>query len=327
MSVNRQLSASTITVGSLSNVLTLPAATDTVCAIAASQSLSNKTLVSVVLGTPASGNLSNCTALPLTSGVSGVLPVANGGTNLASGTSGGVLYYSASGVLASSGALTANQIVIGGGAGAAPSSLAVGAQYVPVVSDGSKPIYLALALDQAAATSGALLVSRGGTGQSSLAAHDVLVGNGTSGIVAVSPSTAGKVLTSNGVSADPSFQTIPVVSPSLNGGSASPQAVTAAGGITLASINYVNFVWVIGDNSGPAPVTVTATPSITAGTQEGQILYVAGTDSTNTVTLQDAAGLTGSGLQLNGTWVGQLYSTLCLYWNASATAWVEFARR
>jgi len=50
------------------------------------------------------------------------LPVANGGTGLTSGTSGGVLYYSATGTLASSAALTANTLLIGGGAGAAPTT-------------------------------------------------------------------------------------------------------------------------------------------------------------------------------------------------------------
>jgi len=54
--------------------------------------------------------------------VAGTLAVANGGTGLTSGTSGGVPYYSASGTLASSGALTANQVLLGGGAGAAPTA-------------------------------------------------------------------------------------------------------------------------------------------------------------------------------------------------------------
>jgi hypothetical protein len=55
------------------------------------------------------------------------LPVANGGTGLTSGTSGGVLYYSATGTLASSAALAASALVIGGGAGVAPSTTTTGA--------------------------------------------------------------------------------------------------------------------------------------------------------------------------------------------------------
>ncbi|NBS69597.1 hypothetical protein EBT31_11895, partial [bacterium] len=56
----------------------------------------------------------------------GTLPVASGGTGLASGTSGGVLYYSATGTLASSSALAANALVVGGGAGIAPSTITTG---------------------------------------------------------------------------------------------------------------------------------------------------------------------------------------------------------
>lgn len=52
--------------------------------------------------------------------------VADGGTGLSSGTSGGVLAYTAAGTLASSGALAANAIVIGGGAGVAPSTTTTG---------------------------------------------------------------------------------------------------------------------------------------------------------------------------------------------------------
>lgn len=54
----------------------------------------------------------------------GILAVANGGTGLASGTSGGILGYTATGTLASSVLLTANALILGGGAGATPTPMA-----------------------------------------------------------------------------------------------------------------------------------------------------------------------------------------------------------
>jgi len=67
--------------------------------------------------------VASVSAVSLTADISGVLPVANGGTNLSSGTSGGILGYTAAGTIASSSALTANALVLGGGAGVLPSPM------------------------------------------------------------------------------------------------------------------------------------------------------------------------------------------------------------
>ena len=66
--------------------------------------------------------LATAGAVSLTAHVSGILPVANGGTALASGTSGGILGYTGTGTIASSALLTDSVIMVGGGAGATPTS-------------------------------------------------------------------------------------------------------------------------------------------------------------------------------------------------------------
>lgn len=246
--------------------------------------------------------LSKTFTFPSTSDTIAGQSVANGGTGASTFTSNGILFGAGTSALSATAAGTQFQVLQAG--------------------SGGTPQFAAVNLAQSAAVTGILGVANGGTGASTLTANNVILGNGTSAVQFVAPSTSGNVLTSNGttwVSMAPSS-----TAPSLNGGSGAPQSVTASGGISLSSISFVNFVWVVGS---PSAVTVTATPSITAGNADGQILKVIGTDATKTVTLQDNAGLAGSKLQLNGNVTLGLNSVIDLHWDNTATSWVEDARR
>jgi hypothetical protein len=121
-----------------------------------------------------------------------------------------------------------------------------------------------------AQVSGILPVANGGTGDSSLTAHNVLIGAGTSAVALAAPGTAGQVLTSNGASADPTFQALPSGFQTL-----SQQITLASGDITnqyidlahpiegsSASVNSLSF-FVIGGSIQNK--TVDYTVSLTGG--------------------------------------------------------------
>ena len=128
-------------------------------------------LTSLTLASPlpvASGGTGS-NAGPNVSTVTGVLPIANGGT----GSSSGPNVSTVTGVLP----------VLNGGTGSNIGSFS-GANIT--------------ALNASNISTGELVVSRGGTGANSLTANSVLLGNGTSSILFVSPGTSGNVLTSDG---------------------------------------------------------------------------------------------------------------------------------
>ena len=326
---NRVLDGVTIT--NNGSVLTLPTTTDTVTGNASTQTLTNKSM---------SGSANTFTNIPGATALSGQVGVANGGTGAATLTTNGMVYGNGTSAVG----ITS--------AGSQYQCFQAGASGVPTVG--------ALQLNQAAAVSGSLGVANGGTGGTTQAtarsgigaaasgansditslaglttpltvgqggsgaatftANNVLLGNGTSAFQVVAPGTSGNILTSNGTTWQSTAPS--AVSPTVTGSAASPTAIVSTTGLTLSPITYTNYIFVTG--SGGA-VTVGSTPNITNGTAIGQLLTVIAESNTNTVTLQDVASLAGSGLHLNGNWVGQQYSALNLVWDG--TYWNEVSRR
>lgn len=192
------------------------------------------TVTSVALSVPAASIL----------GVSGS-PVTTSGTLgiTTTGTSGGIPYFSSTSQLTSSALLTANQLILGGGAGATPVSLAAGSQYQVLRMGASNPAYGSINLDQSAAVTGVLpngnttatnantastIVARDGSGNFTAGTitaaltgtasgnttysannHGTVFSGSANAMTVLAPdSSTTKVLTSGGTGADPSWAAV-----------------------------------------------------------------------------------------------------------------------
>lgn len=127
-------------------------------------------------------NLNTAGQLDATDGLIGAVPVTNGGTGLAAYTIGDILYASGATALAKLSDIATGNVLISGGVGVAPSYGKVGLT---------------------THVNGTLPVANGGTGATTFASNNLLIGNATSAFNTLAPGVSGSILTSNGTA----FQT------------------------------------------------------------------------------------------------------------------------
>ena len=180
------------------------------------------------LGTPSSGTVTNLTgtaSININGTVGATTPTTAVVTTLTANTSvstdtinekTAAAGVTADGVLLKDGAITAagatvaqDGITIDGRAGGTSSYRAT---LVPATLSANRTLTVPDATGTFLTTAAAVTVAQGGTGAATLAANNVLLGNGTSALQTVAPGTAGNVLTSNGTtwaSSTPAAQAYP----------------------------------------------------------------------------------------------------------------------
>lgn len=206
------------------------------------------TLVTPLLGTPTSGTLTNCTGLPISTGITGtgtgVLTALaiNVGSSGAFVTFDGALGTPSSGTLTNATGLPLSTGITGAGTGVLTAlAVNVGSAGAVIVNGGA----LGTPSSGTLTNCTGLPVAGGGTGLASATAYAVLCGGTTStgafqSIASVG--TSGQVLTSNGAGALPTFQTVA----SSGGSPVAPQGrltLTSATAITTADVTAATSIY------------------------------------------------------------------------------------
>jgi hypothetical protein len=238
------------------------------------------TLVTPALGTPSSGTLTSCTGLPLSTGVTGTLPIANGGTGQTTASTA----FNALSPITSVG-----DLIIGNGVNSA-TRLAIGANGYVLTSDGTTASWQVT-------TGGVTSFSAGTTGFSPSTA--------TSGAITLS----GTLATSNGGTGLTSFTTNGAVYATSTSALTTGTLPVASGGTgvtTLTGVVYGNGSSAFTAATGSEIATAIGSTAVTNATNASNTAITTGSATTNyltfvTATTGNLPQLTNSGLTYDGT--------------------------